>query len=53
MQTAWNQTYSQGDSYQVGVIGSLGSAAADEQMTLMQLEIPMLTLAQLMSNDYG
>lgn len=52
MQTAWNETFSQGDSYQVGLVGSLGAAAFDEVMTNMKLDFPMLTIAEAMKYNY-
>ena len=49
MQTAWNQTFSQGDNYQVGLIGSIGATALEETMTTMNLEFPMLIIAEAMN----
>ena len=46
MQTAWNQTFSQGNDYQVGLISSTGSVAFDETMSTMKLELPMLVFAE-------
>ena len=48
MQTAWIKTFSQGDSYQLGLVGSIGSNTFDQTMTTMKLEFPMLTIAEYM-----
>ena len=51
MNTLWDLTFEQswyGGSYQTGVIGALGAPAFYDVMTIMQLEFPMLTLAQQM-----
>lgn len=60
MQSAWDMTFtrvlppSQGGSYQIGVIGTLGATAFSEVMTNMNLEFPMLTMASQMNQTlYG
>ena len=52
MKTAWDLTFEQsqnGGSFQIGVIGTLGATALYDTMTVMQLEFPMLTLAEQIS----
>ena len=53
MDTLWNQTFSRIEpgqepegSYQIGIIGTLGATAFSTEMTVMQLEFPMLTIAE-------
>lgn len=60
MQSAWDMTFtrekpvSQGGSYQIGVIGTLGATAFSQTMNNMNLEFPMLTLASQMNQTlYG
>ena len=49
MDTAYNLTFartqSKGDT-QIGIIGTLGAAAFNTTINQMQLEVPMLTIAQ-------
>ena len=49
LDTAWELTFAripEDGSYQIGVIGTLGAEAFNAAMTAMQLEMPMLTIAQ-------
>ena len=49
MNTTWSLTFEQaqnGGNYQIGVIGTLGATAYYEVMTTMQLEFPMLLMAE-------
>ena len=56
MSTAWDLTFTripEGGSYQIGVIGTLGATAFSETMNTMNLELPMLTIAEQLSLDYA
>ena len=56
MQTAWNLTFTrepEGGSYQIGVIGTLGATAMYDEMTTMRLEMPLLTIATAVENDFN
>jgi len=59
MTTLWNQTFARIEpnqqpegSYQIGIIGTLGATAFSTEMTVMQLEVPMLTIATATQNAY-
>ena len=52
MQTAWNETFSVGQGYQNGLIGSISANAFEERMATMNIEFPMLTIAQTMKYNY-
>ena len=49
MYTAKNITFERETSYQMGVIGKLGSEAFENSMTNMKLDFPMLTIAEQMN----
>ena len=54
MDTAWDLTFARtqdnGDT-QIGVLGTLGAAALNTTINMMQLEVPMFTLAETLSLD--
>ena len=55
MTSAWELTFErtpEGGNYQIGVIGTLGATAFMTEMQVMQLEFPMLTIAQQLSYDF-
>ena len=55
MKTAWNLTFEQSQNngnYQIGVIGTLGSKALRNMMTTMELELPMLTFADKIADNF-
>lgn len=49
MYTAKNITFERETSYQMGVIGKLGSEAFKDTITNMKLDFPMLTIAEQMN----
>ena len=56
MKTAWDLTFARtqnGGSFQIGVIGTLGATAFNAEMTTMSLEMPMLTIATQMEQDFN
>ena len=60
MDTAWNLTFARtqsGGDTQLGIIGTLGAAAFNTTINQMQLEVPMFTLAeeltQTINETYG
>ena len=56
MTTLWDQTFARvqdGGSYQIGIIGTLGATAFSQEMTTMNLEFPMLTIAQQLNLTLG